>query len=108
MARNNSIGASEQDVDQLAALFRLLSDRTRLTILVVLAEGERNVGSLCEELKLPQPTVSHHLGLLKMNNVIGSRRSGKQIFYGVNGRIANEAAAMQIAVEKYFVRIGAK
>ena len=62
--------ASEQDLEQLANLFRLLSDRTRLNILMLLADGERNVTSLCEQLRLPQPTVSHHLSLL--------RRGGRQ------------------------------
>ncbi|HWP41205.1 MAG TPA: metalloregulator ArsR/SmtB family transcription factor, partial [Tepidisphaeraceae bacterium] len=61
--------ATEQDLDQLTTVFRLLSDKTRLNILMLLAGGEQNVTSLCERLKLPQPTVSHHLGLLRMNNV---------------------------------------
>ena len=73
-------GVSEQDLDQLSSLFRLLSDKTRLSILMRLSDGERNVTTLCEELALPQPTVSHHLGLLRMNNVVGNRRHGKQGF----------------------------
>lgn len=96
---------SEQDLDQLTALFRLLSDKTRLHILMLLAAGERNVSSLCDELKLPQPTVSHHLGLLRMNNVITNRRSGKQVFYNLNGRVDVSAGVMEIGVEGYAVRI---
>ena len=80
-------GASDQDLGDLTGLFRLLSDKTRLNILLLLTQGERNVTSLCEALQLPQPTVSHHLGLLRLNNVIGNRRSGKQVFYALNGRI---------------------
>lgn len=80
-------GATDQDLDQLTSLFRLLSDKTRLNILMLLTGGERNVSNLCEALKLPQPTVSHHLGLLRLNNVIGNRRSGKQVFYNLNGRV---------------------
>ena len=80
-----------QDCDRLASLFRVLSDSTRLRILSSLAEGERNVGSLCEELKLPQPTVSHHLGLLRVNNIVGNRRSGKQVFYSLNDGLGDEA-----------------
>jgi ArsR family transcriptional regulator, zinc-responsive transcriptional repressor len=78
-------GVSEQDLDQLSSLFRILSDKTRLSILMRLSEGERNVTTLCEELALPQPTVSHHLGLLRMNNVVGNRRHGKQVFYALHG-----------------------
>ena len=78
-------GVSEQDLEQLSSLFRLLSDKTRLSILMRLSDGERNVTTLCEELALPQPTVSHHLGLLRMNNVVGNRRHGKQVFYALHG-----------------------
>jgi len=83
-----------------------LSDKTRLNILMLLSEGERNVTSLCEALKLPQPTVSHHLGLLRMNNIIGNRRNGKQVFYTLNGRVdVGSGKAMQIGVEKYNIGI---
>src|SRR2546421_1209637 len=97
-------GASDQDLEQLTSLFRLLSDKTRLNILLLLSQGERNVTSLCEELALPQPTVSHHLGLLRMSNVIGNRRNGKQVFYSLNGRVETGGGhTLQIGVEKFNV-----
>lgn len=99
---------AEQDLEQLTALFRLLSDKTRLHILMLLAAGERNVSSICEELGLPQPTVSHHLGLLRMNNIIGNRRSGKQVYYALNGRVDLSNGGMQIGVDSYAVHIGSK
>lgn len=100
-------GASEHDLEQLTSIFRLLSDKTRLNILLLLTQGERNVSSLCEELKLPQPTVSHHLGLLRMNNIIGNRRNGKQVFYGMNGRVdASQPDGLTIGLENLCVRIG--
>src|SRR5215211_5439524 len=85
--RKRGFMATDQDLEQLTAVFRLLSDKTRLNILMLLSDGERNVTNLCEALKLPQPTVSHHLGLLRMNNIIGNRRDGKQVFYALNGQI---------------------
>lgn len=75
------------DLEPLVSLFGLLRDKTRLNILMILARGERNVSSLCQELGLPQPTVSHHLGLLRTKNLISNRRNGKQVFYGLNGQI---------------------
>lgn len=81
-----SQGPAEVVLDQVTELFRLLSDKTRLNILLLLRAGEQNVTALCERLNLPQPTVSHHLGLLRMNNLIDNRRSGKQVFYGLSGR----------------------
>jgi DNA-binding transcriptional ArsR family regulator len=104
-----AVQSKEHDLDQLTALFRLLSDRTRLNILLLLAEGERNVTSLCDALQLPQPTVSHHLGLLRMNKIINNRRSGKQVFYGLNGSVeAMKDSLLQISAPSYDVRIVTK
>ena len=100
---------NDSELEQLASVFRLLSDRTRLNLLMLLAEGERNVTSLCEALQLPQPTVSHHLGLLRMSNVIENRRDGKQVFYALNGRIGqSQAGSLQIGTGTYTVRITPK
>ena len=97
---------AEHDLDQLTSLFRLLSDRTRLTILIMLADGERNVTSLCRDLRLPQPTVSHHLGLLRVNNLVGSRRQGKQVFYALHLPVRPMVeSALELSVEKFEVRI---
>lgn len=79
--------SNQQDLERLTGLFRLLSDRTRLHILLLLAGGERNVSNLCEELGLPQPTVSHHLGLLRLHEIIVNRRSGKQVFYALSPKM---------------------
>jgi DNA-binding transcriptional ArsR family regulator len=73
-------------VERMVDVLRLLADKTRLNLLVILSRGERNVTSLCDELRLPQPTVSHHLGLLRLGGLLASRRSGKQIYYQLTGR----------------------
>ena len=94
------------ELEPLVGLFRLLSDKTRMNILLLLAKGERNVTSLCEELGLPQPTVSHHLGLLRMSNLIGNRRNGKQVFYGLNGRVEpGPDRGLQVVMEDFNVQI---
>ncbi len=99
-------GPGDQELESLVGLFRLLSDKTRLNILLLLAKGERNVSSLCDELGLPQPTVSHHLGLLRMSNLIANRRSGKQVFYELDGRVeASTAKSLQVTVDKFKVSL---
>lgn len=100
-------GAKDLELEPLVSLFRLLSDKTRLNILMLLSKGERNVTSLCEELNLPQPTVSHHLGLLRMSNLIGNRRNGKQVFYGLNGHVGHAMSekGLQILIEEFEIRI---
>src|SRR5688572_13187766 len=105
-ASSSSAGVADHDLEQLTSLFRLLSDKTRLNILLILADGEKNVTDLCERLRLPQPTVSHHLGLLRMSNIIGNRRSGKQVFYTLNGRIGvSEGHSLNVATDHYDVTV---
>jgi len=97
----------DQEVEPLAGTFRLLSDKTRLKILLLLTSGERNVSSLCQELALPQPTVSHHLGLLRMQNLISNRRSGKQVFYGLGGHVnpSEGGIGLEINVDQFALKI---
>lgn len=98
--------ASDKDLEQLTSLFRLLSDKTRLQILGHLAGGEVDVSTLCADLRLPQPTVSHHLALLRTQNVIDGRRAGKQVFYALNGRVNHQAKLMlQIRTDEYAIDI---
>ena len=70
-------------LDKVAKLFGLLSDPTRLNILLLLAAGERNVTALQTVLRLPQATVSHHLMLLRQGGAVARRRAGKEMFYSL-------------------------
>jgi DNA-binding transcriptional ArsR family regulator len=77
---------SDQSVRELAQVFKLLSDETRLRILFYLAlspNGELHVTDLCRRLGQSQPAVSHHLALLRVSGLIESRREGKHNFYCV-------------------------
>ncbi len=73
-----------RQLSTLAELFRILGDRTRLRILMELQGGPRNVSALVRKLRMPQPTVSHHLSLLRRGELVVTRRSGKRIFYSLN------------------------
>ena len=64
-------------------LLSLLADRTRLKILRILSGGERPVVALTAELRLPQPTVSHHLAWLRMMDLVSPRRQGKHVYYAL-------------------------
>src|SRR5262245_24391324 len=75
---------SEPLVRELAQVFKLLSDETRLRILFYLAQNsELHVTDLCNRLGQSQPAVSHHLALLRVSGLIESRREGKHNFYSV-------------------------
>lgn len=69
-------------IKDLVKVFKLLSDETRLRILLYLMqEGELHVRALCDLLEQSQPAVSHHLALLRVAELIESRREGKHNFY---------------------------
>ena len=77
---------SDQTVRDLAQVFKLMSDETRLRILILLAQHrELHVTELCDKLGQSQPAVSHHLALLRVSGLIESRREGKHNFYSVRG-----------------------
>ena len=68
----------------MADLLKQVSDPTRLQVLMLLSEKERNVSELCTDLGTQsQPAVSHHLALLRHGRLIEPRRSGKHNFYGL-------------------------
>ena len=79
-------GPGAAGMKALTGLFGLLADETRLRIVLLLRDGERNVTDLCATLNLPQPTVSHHLGQLRMGSVVAGRRQGKSVYYSLGGR----------------------
>lgn len=73
---------TDATVRDLVKVFKLLSDETRLRILLYLTrQNELHVRALCEILGQSQPAVSHHLALLRVAQLIESRREGKHNFY---------------------------
>ncbi|MDA8141727.1 MAG: metalloregulator ArsR/SmtB family transcription factor [Desulfobacteraceae bacterium] len=68
----------------LADLFKLFGDSTRLGILWALSESEMCVCDLCALLKMKQPAVSHQLKNLKLARVVKSRRDGKIVYYSLD------------------------
>jgi ArsR family transcriptional regulator len=76
----------------LADICRMLGDPTRVLILATLSDGAKSVGSLCEKLKLPQPTVSHHLALLRGTGLAVRQRRGKEMYYQIDGAILKQVS----------------
>lgn len=75
---------SQQLERDLVQVFKLLSDETRLRILLYLVrENELHVTALCDKLGQSQPAVSHHLALLRVAGLIEARRDGKHNYYSV-------------------------
>jgi ArsR family transcriptional regulator len=72
-------------LQELCQLFHVLADPTRLRLVMTLmTKGELHVSDLCGKLRLPQPTVSHHLGLLRAAGLVRNRRNGKLVLYSIH------------------------
>ena len=71
----------ENELYDLAELFKVFGDSTRIRILFVLRAGEACVQDIADALQMTQSAVSHQLKILKQSKLAGSRREGKQMFY---------------------------
>lgn len=77
-----------------AALLKALSHENRLLILCILSEGEKTVGELEVLLQLQQAIVSQQLARLRMDNLVESRRSGRQIYYSITNPAVKELVSV--------------
>ena len=66
---------------EMAQIFKVLSDENRIRILKQLQTGEKCGCELLEELKITQPTLSHHMKILCDAGLVTSRKAGKWIYY---------------------------
>ncbi len=77
------IDAMRQAAGEATSLLRTLANADRLLLLCQLSQGEKSVGELEKALGILQPTLSQQLGVLRHEDVVSTRRSGKQIHYSV-------------------------
>lgn len=73
----------EDELYDLAELFKVFGDSTRIRILFVLFEAEVCVCDLAEALNMTQSAISHQLKILKQSKLVSGRREGKQVFYSL-------------------------
>ena len=69
--------------EEVAELFKIFGDSTRIRILFVLFEAEVCVYDIAEALNMTQSAISHQLRILKQSRLIKGRREGKHIFYSL-------------------------
>ena len=78
-------GMSDEDADIVAERFRALADATRVRMLnLLIRNDELCVCDLNENFELSQPTISHHLSLLKKAGLVESDMRGRWAFYRAN------------------------
>lgn len=79
----NETMPEETELYDLAELFKVFGDSTRIRILFVLFEAEVCVCDLAQALQMTQSAISHQLKILKQNKLVKSRREGKSVFYSL-------------------------
>lgn len=79
----NDTMPEETELYDLAELFKVFGDSTRIRILFVLFEAEVCVCDLAKVPNMTQSAISHQLRILKANKLVNSRREGKSVFYSL-------------------------
>ena len=64
--------------------FKAVSDPTRIQIMKLLTKTEMCVSDICTHFKMKQPSISHHLNILKNAQIVRSRKEGKEVYYSLN------------------------
>lgn len=72
---------------EVATVFQVLGNDTRLRIILDLATGEKCVCNIYRRLRLSQNLASHHLGVLREKGIIRARREGKWVYYSLNADV---------------------
>jgi ArsR family transcriptional regulator len=74
----------EEDLYNLAELFKVFGDSTRIRILCALDEAEMCVCDIAYLLNMTQSAISHQLRVLKQASLVRSRKDGKIVYYALN------------------------
>ncbi len=83
MMNPKNIILDETIATQVAELFRVFSDTSRVRILSVIVEQEMNISALAELIGITEPAVSNHMRWLRLMKIVLAHRDGKEVFYSV-------------------------
>ena len=72
------------DTKKIVAMFKAFADENRIQILELLRDGERCACRLLEEMKITQPTLSHHMKILCDSGIVVGRKEGKWMHYSIS------------------------
>ena len=78
-----NIHESSALVTRLTELFGAMADPTRAKLLLLLLDGEKRSGDLAESLGMTASAVSHQLRWLRENNILASRKAGREVYYAL-------------------------
>jgi ArsR family transcriptional regulator len=84
-----------ETIEQISEMYKLLADKTRLTILALLKEKELCVCDIHEIMEMTQPNVSQHLRKLKSGGMVNEKKRGQWVYYSLNLDNPNVLSALQ-------------
>ena len=88
---------SDETLYDLAELFKVFGDSTRIRIISALMDGEMCVYHLSEKLGAGQSAISHQLRILRASGLVRPRREGKEIYYSLDDEHVEEIYAAGLA-----------
>ncbi|NNC36193.1 MAG: ArsR family transcriptional regulator [Acidimicrobiales bacterium] len=95
----SSHNIQQANVARASGLLKAISNKTRLSIVCLLAENEMSVGELLDVIPLSQSAMSQHLALLRRGKIVKTRRQAQSIIYSLS---SSEAKTIVATVHKLF------
>lgn len=80
----SSFPLEKESIQEVSAVFRTISDPTRLSILFLLQREELSVGNIARALDMEQSAISHQLKTLRDSRLVKSKRAGKSMIYSLD------------------------
>ncbi len=96
---NINLKKMQASADDACRLMKVLSNRDRMMLLCQIGQGEKCVSELEDCLDIHQPTLSQQLTVLRNEELVETRREGKQIYYSLNSNVA--VAVMDVLYQNY-------
>ncbi len=96
---NINLKKMQASADDACRLMKVLSNRDRMMLLCQIGQGEKCVGELEDCLDIHQPTLSQQLTVLRNEELVETRREGKQIYYSLTSNVA--VAVMDVLYQNY-------
>ena len=86
-----------------AEVFRALAHPTRIHIIETLGEGELSVGAILERVKVEPANLSQHLSVLRLQQLVSTRKDGNQVLYSVRDPLLVEVLdTMRVYFQRHF------
>lgn len=101
--KNQALLASDISLDKMTKFFKIMGDKTRLSILIELLEGSLCVMHISERVGMSQSAISHQLAILRKADLVRVKRSGKSIVYSISDehvRLMLDMALLHVSEEE--------